>query len=89
MASPLTIKLPTSICFRKYQNFFYIFIVVNILTQPLSPHFGGGLMTEKQYAPIMTTKLVILAIFALVGLSMLFLQWYVKNRNSSTTNSWE
>jgi len=47
-------------------NLFIAYIVINLLTMPLSPYgFGNGLMTKAQYAPIMATKLVLIAMFVI------------------------
>jgi len=64
---------------ERYKTAWMIFIFVNILTYPLSPHGGGGLMSEAAYKPIMVAKLTIIALLLLWG-AVLFLGKFLKSR---------
>ena len=46
---------------------FIAFVIVNLLTMPLSPYNGGGMMTKTQYQPIMVVKLVLIGMFVLAS----------------------
>lgn len=57
--------------FALYKELFALYIVLNLLTFPLSPYAGGGWMKQDVYDIILYVKLVILASFAVIGACML------------------
>jgi len=54
---------------------FCVFIILNLLTIPLSPVMGGGLMSKEAYAPIMYVKLSLMGAFAIWGIVLLVMHW--------------
>jgi len=64
---------------ERYKTAWMIFIFVNILTYPLSPHGGAGLMSEAAYKPVMVVKLTIIALLLLWG-AVLVSSKFLKSR---------
>ena len=54
---------------QRYQEFWFVFLVLNLFTIPLSP-MGCGAMSRAAYMPIMWIKVAIVALLLLTGLYM-------------------
>ena len=62
---------PKPVNFETLKTCFGIFFFLNILTIPLSPVMGGGLMSKEAYAPIMYVKLSLIGLFIAWGAVLL------------------
>lgn len=76
--------------FDTIKTCFYVFIILNILTMPLSPHNGGGLMSKEAYAPIMNVKFAIMGAFAIWGIVLLVMHWkFLTDQKKARKESWQ
>jgi len=62
---------PKPVNFETLKTCFGIFFFLNLLTIPLSPVMGGGLMSKEAYTPIMYVKLSLIGLFIAWGAVLL------------------